>query len=290
MTKMLPATGPGAPAGALRAALAYAAAGWPVFPCKPGAKVPAIPRAHPPDDPCHGECGRQGHGFHDATTDTEIIRAWWARWPAANVAVRTGAPGPDVLDVDVRPNGDGWAAFNRLKRAGLLTGARALIRTRSGGLHVDFVGTDQPCGRLTRHHLDFKAQGGYVLAPPSFVEADENGPAGTYELLDHRPGTAVLDWAKVTALLAPPRPRRPARPASPLPPGELPAGVRRALEAPAPDRSAAMHRLVGACLRAGMDEAAIHELAASYEPAVSKYGPRLHAEVERSMERIGASS
>jgi hypothetical protein len=278
----------------LQAALQYAQqAEWPVFFCKRGAKVPVIPAAHPVGDParltCRGECGRQGHGFHDATTDPEVIQAWWARWPGANVAIRTGAPGPDVLDVDVRPDGDGWAAFNRLKRAGLLTGARALVGTRSRGLHVYFAGTGQPCGRLTRHHLDFKARGGYVLAPPSFVGADANGPAGTYELIDHRSGTAVLDWGKVTALLAPPRPERRVRPSSPRSPGELPQGVRRALEAPARDRSAALHRLVGACLREGLDEAAIHELAAGYEPAVSKYGPRLHAEVERSMERIGAA-
>ena len=253
----------------LAAALRYAAAGWPVFPCKAATKVPAIPAAHPPGDPaactCRGECGRQGHGFHDAATDPAVIRAWWQKWPQANPAIRTGAPGPDVLDVDARPYGDGWTALNRIKRAGLLTGARALVRTRSGGLHVYFAGTGQPCGRLTRHYLDFKSSGGYVIAPPGFVEADTNGPAGAYELLDHRPGTAVLDWAKVTALLSPPQPRRPVRPAAPLCPGELPPAVRRALEAPALDRSAAMHRLVGACVRAGMEEAAIHELAASYE-------------------------
>ena len=260
-----------------------------MFPCAPGLKAPAIPRAHPPGDPCHGECGQHGHGFHDATTEPAVIRTWWGRWPRANVAFPTGQPCPDVLDVDTRPDGNGWAALNRLKRAGLLAGARALVRTRSGGLHVYFAGTDQPCGRLTRHHLDFKTRGGYVLAPPSFVEADANGPGGTYELLDHRLGTASLDWGKVTTLLTPPRLRRQARPAAPLPPGELPPTVRRALEAPAPDRSAAMHRLVGACLRAGLDEEAIHELAAGYEPAVSKYGPRLHAEVERSMERIGVA-
>lgn len=273
----------------LHAALRYALAGWPVFPCKPRLKVPAIPAAHPPQHPCRGECGQQGHGFHDSVTDPDVIRAWWRKWPQANVAIRTGTPGPDVLDVDARPDGDGWAALNRLKRAGRLTGARALVRTRSGGLHVYFAGTGQPCGRLTRHHLDFKAQGGYVLAPPSFVEADANGPAGTYELLDHRAGTAGLDWGKVTALLEPPRPQRSSRPAPPLVPGEIPPAVRRALEAPAPDRSAALHRLVGACLRAGLDTPAIHELAETYEPAMSKYGSRLHAEVERSLERIGAA-
>jgi hypothetical protein len=37
-------------------ALAYAAHGWPVFPCQPGGKQPATP-----------------HGFHDATTDPDKI-------------------------------------------------------------------------------------------------------------------------------------------------------------------------------------------------------------------------
>ena len=142
-------------------ALAYAMAGWPVFPCKPGRKVP-----------------NTEHGFLDATTSTAEIRAWWAVHPSDNVAIATGALGPDVLDVDVKPDGDGFAAFNRLRRAGLLTGARALVRTRSGGLHVYYAGTAQPSGRLVRHFLDLKAAGGYVIAPPSFVAADETGPAG----------------------------------------------------------------------------------------------------------------
>jgi hypothetical protein len=110
----------------------------------------------------------------------------------------------------VKPTGSGWAAFNQLKRAGLLSGARAMVRTRSGGLHLYFAGTDQPCGRLPAHHLDFKAAGGYVLVPPSFVEADASGPAGAYELLDHRPGEgARLDWAAVRRFLDPPQPQRP---------------------------------------------------------------------------------
>jgi hypothetical protein len=180
----------------LREALAYAAAGWPVFPCKPGSKAPDTP-----------------HGFKDATTDPGVIRAWWSASPDRNVAIATGCPGPDVLDVDVKPDGDGFAAFNRLRRAGLLTGARALVRTRSGGLHVYYAGTAQPSGRLVRHFVDLKAAGGYVIAPPSFVGADESGPAGAYELLDHRPGTGRLDWQAVRRLLDPPSaaPVRPPR-------------------------------------------------------------------------------
>ena len=170
----------------LRAALAYAAAAWPVHPCKPDSKEPAT-----------------RHGFKDATTDEQRIRAWWEEDPDRNPAIATGAPGPDVLDVDVKPDGDGWAALNQLKRAGLLNGARALIRTRSGGLHVYFTGTAQPCGRLVRHHLDFKSCGGYVLAPPSVVGGHP------YEVLDRRPGeSGRLDWTTARKLLEPCAPVR----------------------------------------------------------------------------------
>jgi hypothetical protein len=175
----------------LAAALSYAEDdGWPVFPCHVGRKDPITP-----------------HGLKDATTDRRRILTWWRDQPF-NIAKATGVPASDVLDVDIRETGSGWPAFNRLKRAGLLTGARALAETRSGGLHVHFAGTDQQCGRLRDHHLDFKSLGGYVLLPPSWVDADDNGPAGSYRWLDRRPGTATLDWAAVRRLLEPPRPRR----------------------------------------------------------------------------------
>ncbi len=175
---------------ALPVALGYAGRGWPVFPCKPGAKAP-----------------NTAHGYLDATTDPAVIRGWWRQHPGDNVAIATGAPGPDVLDVDVHEGGTGWPAFNRLKRAGLLTGAGALVRTPSGGLHVYFTGTSQSSGRLPRQHLDFKAAGGYVIAPPSSVLGRP------YELLDHRDGAASLDWQAVRKLLGPPEPapRRAAR-------------------------------------------------------------------------------
>jgi hypothetical protein len=168
----------------------YASRGWPVFPCLPGSKAPATV-----------------HGFKDATTDPDVIRAWWSRMPTANVAIATGRPGPDVLDVDIKPTGTGWPAFNRLKRAGRLAGASVLVSTRNGGLHAYYAGTRQASGSLRSLLLDFKATGGYVLAPPSVVPADEHAPQGTgrYELLDERDGTACLDWAACRALLDPPR-------------------------------------------------------------------------------------
>ena len=88
-----------------------------------------------------------------------------------NLAIATGAPGPDVLDVDDHgPAGNGYAALGRLHCAGLLDGAHAYVRTPSGGLHAYFTGTAQRNGHLPAHHLDFRSAGGYVLAPPSQVD------------------------------------------------------------------------------------------------------------------------
>jgi len=164
------------------AALAYAARSWPVFPCKPDGKEPLTM-----------------HGFKDATTDPAIIRSWWARWPDANIGIATGEPGPDVVDVDVKGGVNGYTALNKLRRAGLLSGASALVRTPSGGLHVYFAGTSQECGRLPEHGLDFKARGGYVLAPPSAI----NGRC--YELNDERVLGATHDWQAARRVLRPPR-------------------------------------------------------------------------------------
>ena len=93
----------------LRRALAYAHRGWPVFPCLPGQKIPAT-----------------RHGFRDATTDEQQITDWFGHGASWNLAIATGAPGPDVLDVDQHgPAGNGYAAFTRLRRAGLADGAAA---------------------------------------------------------------------------------------------------------------------------------------------------------------------
>ncbi len=148
------------------------------------------------------------HGLKDAATDENWVRTWWDGRPY-NVAETTGLPGRyDVLDVDNHGDrGTGWAAFSRLKAAGLLAGAVRLVRTPSGGLHVYFAATDQRSGSLPALHIDFKAAGGYVLTPPSQVGGRP------YQLVDARPWTgAVLDWQACKALLSLPRPvRRPSQ-------------------------------------------------------------------------------
>jgi hypothetical protein len=167
----------------LRQPLAYAARGWPVFPCQAGQKTPAT-----------------AHGHRDATTDPAQITAWFTRDPHWNLAIATGAPGPDVLDVDDHgPAGNGYAAFAKLSRAGLLDGAAAYVRTPSGGLHAYFRGSGQRNGHLPAHHLDFRSRGGYVLAPPSWVDGKP------YHLIWELDADGGLDWATVTALLEPQR-------------------------------------------------------------------------------------
>lgn len=251
----------------LGAALAYAARGWPVFPCKAGAKAPAT-----------------AHGFLDATTDLAAIREWWTRHPDDNVAIATGTPGPDVLDIDVKPAGSGFPALRRLQRSGVLAGAFTLVRTQGGGAHLYFAGTGQDCHSSQKHHVDFRACGGYVLAPPSQV----NGRP--YELAEARAETgATLSWATVLEVLDPPRPAPRPRVIRRHDGGGLPPGVQRALDGPAGVgyRSAALHRLVAACVRAGLDDTTIHGIAAGYEPAAAKYGQRLAAEVDRCLAKLG---
>ena len=175
----------------LRQALAFAARGWQVLPCRPGQKTPAT-----------------RHGVRDATTDPGLITAWFGRHPDWNLAVATGAPGPDVLDVDEHGEaGNGYAALGQLRTAGLLEGATAYVRTPSGGLHAYFTGSDQRNAHLPGCHLDFRSRGGYVLTPPSQVDGKP------YQLVKAPGGRGGLDWDAVIRHLQPqresPQPRHP---------------------------------------------------------------------------------
>ncbi|HET9967966.1 MAG TPA: bifunctional DNA primase/polymerase [Streptosporangiaceae bacterium] len=168
---------------ALGRALAYARRGWPVFPCHPGEKTPATT-----------------HGYRDATTDPEQITTWYTRRPDANLAIATGHPGPDVLDVDDHgPDRNGYGALAQLRDAGLLGNAAAYLRTPGGGLHAYYTGTTQRCAHLAAHRLDFLSAGGYVLAPPSQIDGRP------YRLIKTTGRTGTLDWAAAATLLHPDR-------------------------------------------------------------------------------------
>ena len=78
------------------------------------------------------------------------------------------------------------------------SGVIAMVATPGGGLHTYFSGTSQPSGRLPGHQLDFKAAGGYVLAPPSRIAGRRYRV-----LLGRDDGPGFLNWAEVTSLLDP---------------------------------------------------------------------------------------
>jgi len=139
------------------AAARLAASGVPVFPCVPGEKNPLTTR-----------------GFHEATTDARRVAGWWRWQPGANIGVPTGpASGVEVVDVDRKAAGSGFAAFDRARRAGLVPDWLALVRTPSGGLHAYFPadpGRPQASWQAARAHVDIRGAGGYVVVPPSMVE------------------------------------------------------------------------------------------------------------------------
>ena len=150
----------------LGTAVAYARRGVPVFTCEPGGKRPLT-----------------HNGFWDATTDPRRIRAWWTRWPAANVGVPTGnRSGLLVLDVDARDDGFESLALLEREEGSLPRTARA--RTGGGGMHVFFR---YPAGETVRNSagalgagLDVRGEGGYVVVPPSRTQR-------AYEWIDGSP-------------------------------------------------------------------------------------------------------
>ena len=162
------------------AAHRYAEAGWPVFPAEPGGKRP-IPE----------------HGFKEATTDHRQIERWWRAEPRSNLAIATGAPGPDVLDVDRHKDGNGFGAWNKLKQAGLTGQPMAYVRTPSGGFHAYYTGTGQRNGHIPGVHIDYRAQGGYVVASPSRIAGRD------YEVARKQASSDTFNWAAARQLLAP---------------------------------------------------------------------------------------
>jgi KaiC/GvpD/RAD55 family RecA-like ATPase len=157
------------PPKCLKAALEYAERGWPV-----------VPIHWPEGDKC--SCGKADcqspakhpttlHGLKDATTDKKIIKAWWQKWPKANVAILTGkVSGIMVLDIDPRNGGD--ASVKKLERLGNLPITPTAF-TGGGGLHyiLQHPGNGTRIGNKSKlggfEGIDFKADGGYILAAPS---------------------------------------------------------------------------------------------------------------------------
>jgi hypothetical protein len=183
-------------------ALAYASNHWPVFPLN--GKVPAIRNPHPKGSPeretCKGECGLQGHGLFDATTDVDTVTAWWTgRYAGCNIGLR---PPPHIIVIDVDPRNGGLEALAELEnRHGKLPETLTTISGRGdGGYHAYFR---RPPGELSGRRLgrgvDLKTHLGYVVAAPS-VHPDTGKP---YVRVDHPVATPPA-W--LITLLLPEKP------------------------------------------------------------------------------------
>jgi Bifunctional DNA primase/polymerase, N-terminal/AAA domain len=185
-----------------------AARGWPVFPLRPLDKRPLV------------------KWKDQATTGPDQIRAWWEKWPDANIGIPTGAvSGLVVLD----PDDDGPAGITALDQLQAELGElpqTLTVRTpgdsakgKRPGLHLYLA---HPGGKVKNSagqlgdDLDVRGDGGYVAAAGS-VLAD-----GTYTVETDAPVAELPDtWAE---RLTGTRKERPALAAMPDPaPAETPA-------------------------------------------------------------------
>jgi hypothetical protein len=203
---------------ALAHALSAAERGLAVIPLS-RTKLPALRSPHrddpePSSPPCHGECGRFGHGVHDASTDPARIRALFAAAPrATGYGIACGLPPHHLIgvDLDTKTGTDSFAALRELARRHLFTiPATVIVLTPSGGRHLWLSGppdvvVPNSAGRLAPG-IDIRGAGGYLVGPGSHTD---HGPYTT------APGTARLAPAPcppalLRLLLPPPRTHHPA--------------------------------------------------------------------------------
>jgi P4 family phage/plasmid primase-like protien len=143
----------------LAAALDLAARGFAVHPLRPGGKAALVPKWQ-----------------ERATTDPAQIRAWWEKWPSANVGVALGLSSHVVIDCDRHHEGqDGVAAFHAWAEANdVELGDVPCGITPRDGRHYYFVlpagvdvgnGVDRIPGLPG---IEIRAGRKYVVAPPSY--------------------------------------------------------------------------------------------------------------------------
>lgn len=168
---------------ALDTALDYLARGWSVIPILAGTKRPAIPW--------------KDFQFRRAT-EAEV-RGWFTRWPDAGVAIVCGAvSGLVVVDRD------GDAGAKSLTVRGITYPDTPRVRTRRGE-HVYFAHpgpavesrANPDNDRVRAAHptlagLDWKGDGGYVLAPPT---VHQEGPVYAWDVApDAAPLAPLPGW------------------------------------------------------------------------------------------------
>ncbi|MET7514450.1 bifunctional DNA primase/polymerase [Streptomyces sp. NPDC005480] len=194
---------------ALAHALSAAERGLAVIPLS-RTKLPALRSPHRDEAdpaPCHGECGRPGHGVYDATTDPGRIRDLFVAAPrATGYGIACGLPPHHLIgvDLDTKSGTDSSAALRELAlRHPFTIPDTVVVATPSGGRHVWLSGppdvvVPNSAGRLAPG-IDIRGAGGYLVGPGSRTAQ------GVYSAV---PGTAHLPVAPcppaLLRLLTPP--------------------------------------------------------------------------------------
>lgn len=204
------------------AAARLADRGLAVLPCHE--PTPSGCSCRQPDCASPGKHPRTRRGLHDASSDPAVVAGWWRRWPAASVGVRAGAVSSlVVLDID-RQSGGFESLIDLQRRHGALPPTLTVV-TGGGGRHYWFAhpgGTVRNSAGRLGAGIDIRADGGYVIAPPSLHTSGASYRWALRRPLAPLPGW-ILDLAREPAA---PSPRRPA--ALSLP-GNLPPWARAAL-------------------------------------------------------------
>lgn len=146
-------------------ALECARRGWPVLllhsvvkdECTCGKPECTSPGKHP----------RTSHGVKDATTDEEVIRDWFRKYPESNYGIATGKEsGLLVLDIDPLHYGEEYLEDLETKNGKLPETLTVL--TGSGGRHLYFQYPHFPVGNSPLcTGVDIRGDGGYVVGPGS---------------------------------------------------------------------------------------------------------------------------
>lgn len=172
-----------------RAAQMLIRSGQPVFPCRATGEKAKAPLTK--------------NGLNDATMDLPQIKNWWRNHRDAAIGTPTGIVW-DVLDVDVKRDEDGRVHLPYLRRLGLLNGCKQVVRTPSGGWHLYFKAAPGLTNKANSMlGLDVRSKGGYVLAPPSYIETPDY--AGWYECTGATSGSTdePLYWDLILNAITP---------------------------------------------------------------------------------------
>lgn len=195
---------------ALAHALSAAERGLAVIPLS-RSKLPALRSPHrddPTPTPCHGECGRFGHGVYDASTDPRRIRALFAAAPwATGYGIACGLHPHHLIgvDLDTKSGTDSSVALRELALRHLFTiPDTVVILTPSGGRHLWLTGppdvvVPNSASRLAPG-IDIRGAGGYLVGPGSRTD---HGVYGTVPGTAHLP-PAPCPSALLRLLLPPP--------------------------------------------------------------------------------------